>query len=473
MRIILSFLVAFFFSISYAQKTDSTITRGYVNNNFEIKTWLSEHQFFEKNLDLESIQTFNDEIGYKHVKYFLRVNGLEVFPKRITAHYKGNALTEITGDFITLGAEFPSAVPTFENSQIIDLAKNHLKASIYDFDTDSTLLPDPELLYFQSNDSTNTYTLAYKITLCANEPLYKATLYFDAASGQLLLEYKIIKHSNTQATVSTAYSGNQTIGTYQSTTNAVFELKNMTLGGGIYTYNLFNGTNSSSASIAQSNDNLWIYNSAVDKAILDAIWGTEKTYNYYKNNHNWNSYDNLGSAMKSCVHYSTNYSNAYWNGSSMTYGDGNGTTYLPFTAIDIIGHEITHGVTQNSAALIYSGESGALNESFSDIFGSCVKYYSKPSSFNWKLAREIFVNSGCIRDMENPNAKGDPDTYQGLYWDSNGEVHTNSGVQNFWFYLLAEGGSGSNDLGNIYNVQGIGHLQCSRNRHRKSCENCF
>ena len=144
----------------------------------------------------------------------------------------------------------------------------------------------------------------------------------------------------------------------------------------------------------------------------------------------------------------------------MTYGDGNGTTYGPLVCLDIVGHEIVHGVTQHTANLVYSYESGALNESFSDIFGECVENFAKGSN-DWQMGTEIGINrDGSIRSMNNPNKFQDPDTYQGTYWHTsssdNGGVHVNSGVQNKWFYILTVGESGTNDKGNAYNVTGIG-----------------
>ncbi|NJO87702.1 MAG: PKD domain-containing protein [Chloroflexia bacterium] len=144
----------------------------------------------------------------------------------------------------------------------------------------------------------------------------------------------------------------------------------------------------------------------------------------------------------------------------MTYGDGDGINYFPLTCTDIIGHEITHGVTEHSADLVYAYESGALNESFSDIFGTCIDFYLNPETANWILAEQISSTNAPLRSLENPNSLGDPDTYQGNYWvtgsSDNGGVHTNSSVMNYWFYLLTNGGSGVNDNNDTYSVTGIG-----------------
>ena len=123
----------------------------------------------------------------------------------------------------------------------------------------------------------------------------------------------------------------------------------------------------------------------------------------------------------------------------MTYGDGDGSTFSPLTELDICAHELSHGVTGNSSNLIYSYESGALNESFSDIFGVSVDFFAKPATANWLIGDVTYTPSNAndaLRYMNNPNLGGQPDTYLGTSWytgtGDNGGVHYNSGVQNFW-----------------------------------------
>ena len=179
-----------------------------------------------------------------------------------------------------------------------------------------------------------------------------------------------------------------------------------------------------------------------------------------KSRFNRNSYDGNGAKIRSYVHYGTRYVNAFWNGSVMTYGDGNGSSWFPLTSLDICGHEIAHAVTTNSAGLVYRYESGALNESFSDIFGNAIERYADSTQFNWRMGEDIMNSKNGIRNMANPKTHGDPSTYKGNYWHTspsdNGGVHTNSGVQNYWFYLLCEGKTGTNDNGDKYSVDSLG-----------------
>jgi len=223
-----------------------------------------------------------------------------------------------------------------------------------------------------------------------------------------------------------------------------FILREKGRGKGIETYNLQNGTNYGNAVDFVDDDNYWNnYNAAKDEIATDAHWGTEMTYDFYFNNFGRNSIDDNGFKLRSYLHYSNNYSNAFWNGQWMTYGDGNASSN-PFLSIDIIGHEISHGLTTFTANLIYASQSGAINEGFSDVFGNMIERYAKPTAYSWELGEDIGY---VLRDMSNPNSKGDPDTYEGSYWidtencvpDNNNDncgVHTNSSVLNFWFLML-------------------------------------
>lgn len=217
---------------------------------------------------------------------------------------------------------------------------------------------------------------------------------------------------------------------------------------------------------------------------LDVHWGMEKTYDFYKNILNRNSYDNKGTRIYQMVNPNHDddvfYSlplNAFAIKKSpypMAYGMGLISldvleSMLPVVSIDIIAHEFTHLVTalNGNGGLEYLGEAGALDESFSDIMGISVKNYVKGKN-NWLIGDEVMVYYSNLRSMKDPNSSKDgdapqPDTYRGLFWantqdeeSDNGGVHTNSGVQNFWYYLLCEGGTGTNDKGKNYNVTGIG-----------------
>jgi len=293
--------------------------------------------------------------------------------------------------------------------------------------------------------------------------LSRREIYISAINGAVLFENNLLHTANVKGTATTAYSGTQTINTDSTASNS-FRLRQTVSGGGVNTYDLANGTNYANAVDFTDSDNNWNnVNTNKDEYATDAHWGAEQTYIYFDSLFGRNSINDNGFILNSYLSYSTNYANAFWDGQRMTYGDGN-FSIDPLVSIDIAGHEIAHGLTTFSANLIYQSESGALNESFSDIFGSAIEFFGKSASANWTIGEDIGL---VIRSMSNPNSYGDPDTYDGTNWANvNGcipsrqndycGVHINSGVQNFWFYLLTNGGSGTNDNNESYSVDGIG-----------------
>lgn len=322
----------------------------------------------------------------------------------------------------------------------------------------ATFRPKGSLVYYSGEKDVEPFSLrlAWKFDIYAQEPMSRQIVFVDAENGKILGKRELMHETNANGTAQTVYSGLQSITT--DFTGATYRLSETGRGSGINTYNLLTGTTFGAAVDFTDADNNWNnVNVAKDEYATDAHWAAEKTYDYYLQKFSRNSIDGLGMALNSYVHYGAGVFNAYWDGSRMLYGDGDASHgNKPLTSLDVCGHEITHGVTENESALVYSYESGALNEGISDIFGTVIEAYARPTSNDWLVGGDFFT----IRSMSNPNAYGQPDTYEGTYWytgsSDNGGVHTNSGVLNYWFYLLTAGGSGTNDNGFVYNVTGIG-----------------
>ncbi len=196
-----------------------------------------------------------------------------------------------------------------------------------------------------------------------------------------------------------------------------------------------------------------------DDIAIDAHWGAGLVYDYWKNVHNRLSYDNKNSAIKSYIHYGPAYDNAFWNGSSMTYGDGSGTAvgggFRPLVSLDVCGHEIGHGVCTFTSDLVYESESGAMNEGLSDIWAAAIERYAienVDATLDYEyfqIGEQIAADNEGLRRMDNPKRYSNPDTYGGENWSNpdcvpnlaNDQcgVHNNSGVLNKWFYLLVMG----------------------------------
>jgi Zn-dependent metalloprotease len=220
-----------------------------------------------------------------------------------------------------------------------------------------------------------------------------------------------------------------------------------------------------------------------DVAVNEAYEGSGATFDFFKEVYQRNSIDDFGMRLDSTVHYGQRYNNAFWNGSQMVYGDGDGELFNRFTiSIDVIGHELTHGVTQFEAGLIYRGQSGALNESFSDVFGALIKQRilnQTADQADWLIGEGLLtskVNGKALRSMKAPGTAYDdrvlgkdpqPADMKNLYKGTgdNGGVHINSGIPNRAFYLVATalGGYAWEKAGKIWYIALTERLRPSSN----------
>ena len=407
---------------------------------------------------LRALRKETDEVGYTHEKFQQLYRGVKVDGAEFSVHSKDGQFDLMTGDYWKI-ADL-DVKPAITASVALNAALTFVGARQYAWDDavkagfPEYSKPQGELVIVADPEGQAAPRLAYKFDIYATEPLYRAHVYVDARTAAVFQEHPLLFDANVPATGNSLYNGS--VPFTADFTGTLYRLRQTAMGSGIQTFNLNHGTNYNTATDFTSAT----ANFTADGSAVNAHWGAERTYSYYQSQHGRNSYNNAGGLIKSYVHYSNNYVNAFWDGTRMTYGDGDGVTYSPLVSLDICGHEITHGVTQYSANLTYSNESGALNESFSDIFGEAIENYAAGPN-DWLMGADIFISgSGAIRNMADPNQYADPDTYHGTYWYSgtadNGGVHTNSGVQNKWFYILAHGEAGTNDLGNAYNVAGIG-----------------
>ncbi|MDX3609594.1 MULTISPECIES: M4 family metallopeptidase [Streptomyces] len=256
----------------------------------------------------------------------------------------------------------------------------------------------------------------------------------DATSGEKLYEWQAVHNG----TGNTQYNGQVTLGTAPS-----YTLTDTTRGNH-KTYNLNRGS-SGTGTLFSGPDDIWGDGTPqnAETAGADAHYGAAETWDYYKNVHGRSGIRGDGVGAYSRVHYGNNYVNAFWQDSCfcMTYGDGSGNV-KPLTSLDVAAHEMTHGLTSVTAKLVYSGESGGLNEATSDIFAAGVEFYSNtdqdPGDYLVGEKIDINGNGTPLRYMDKPSKDGSSKDY----WYSgigNVDVHYSSGPANHWFYLLSEG----------------------------------
>ena len=438
-----------------------------VGKEIEFSNWQS---WLNKTLKLSPAMGFSllnvqkDQKNEIHYRYNQTYDGIPIYGNTFIVHTRNNKVYSLNGNIIS-SLDIGSSAGLSEQA-VLAYALGAINATIYKWqmlgeeallkkstnNNEATYYPKGELVFVpeKGNFKSQEYRLAYRFDIYADKPLKRVYIFVDANTGKIIMTLDRIHTTDTPGTALTKYSGTQTITTDSYSDS--YRLREASRGNGIETYNMLTTTNYGSAVDFTDADNYWNnFNPQYDEVATDAQWGTEMTYDYFMNKFNRNSIDGNGFKLVSYVHYDMDYANAFWDGQRMTYGDGD-TTFSPLTTLDICGHEITHGLDEMTANLIYQDESGALNEGYSDIFGTCIEWYARPANADWLMGADIGTP---FRDMSDPNAYGQPDTYLGTNWDPAGEVHQNAGVLTYWFYLTAHGGSGTNDIGNAYNITGI------------------
>ncbi len=383
--------------------------------------------------------------------------------------------------------------PTMTSDQALASAKAKMGATLFRWESpfwenDIKIRKGPNATYFPkielviAESPTGGYRLAYVMDLFSANPTDEKRYVVDANTGGILSEISL-QHDCNGTTAGTIFNGSRGISTDKFATGPDnFRTRDDCTAAIINIRDWNSATTTSSPVDITSATNTWTTNN--QRFAATVLWATEQAAAYYLGTFSRNSYDNSNGdvdgfinaqfAVSGSATPTANNASMSFSGGTLKVGLGNaGTLGNSFGALDILGHEYTHAVTGSEAGLVYSGESGALNESFSDIFGEMVE--------NATLGNCDFLvgndrTNGALRNMTNPNARSDPDTYLGTNWvtiggtcdgtNDNCGVHTNSGVQNFWFFLLSEGGSGTNDNGDPFNVTGIGRADAQRIAYR-------
>lgn len=457
---------------------------------------------------IKSAKLFSD---FSDEKYQLYHNGIKVEFANYMLHYvKGNLVSMNGESYDTNDLNTQADV---SESAALGTAMKYIGSKVLmtntEYGREINYQPKGELVLLpvEAADGKYRLLLSYKFDIFSAEPFLRSNVYVDAKSGAVLLNDQIMKHTGEHShgkgisgtspagpenqstqdfasifvagSAQTKYSGTKSIET--TLVSGKYALKDNTRGGGVNTYN---NNNANYTSLTKNNitdtDNNWTtaeHSSTGNDVALDVHWGVEKTYDYFKDTFNRNSYDNQGAVLDSYVHVRSSWENAAWTGSAMVYGDG-ASTFKPLGAFDVTAHELGHAVCQETANLVYQRESGALNEGLSDIWGTVIENAYAPEKQNFLIGEDITkVAPNYLRSMSNPNSglSKQPDTYKGTYWkdasnscipnpdtNDNCGVHYNSGVLNYWFYLLVTGGSGTNDIGNSFTVAGIGFEKAAK-----------
>lgn len=414
-----------------------------------VLSYLESEESVYQNIDAEDFQVITeetDELGFTNIKLQQLHQGIPVYGSVLAAHIREDGvLTSISGELV-------QDLPEINEQNIAGLLNPEKASALILADLEGKLKTVPEinqnesptLVFYEGNGEAK---LAYssRIEFLSPEPGNYSYM-IDAENGTVLASANQIHTADPEGENSRT-RGKGVLGDIKKLNTVKNKggtfLLDRTRGKGIATYDAKN--------MLTIPGTLWLdtdhkLNSTYDRAAVDAHAYAGQTFDYYHKVHKRSSYDGKGARVISTVHYGEAYNNAFWSGSQMVYGDGDGILFTSLSgSLDVVAHELTHAVTQTTAQLIYQGDSGALNESMSDIFGAIIEgHYSKRP--DWLIGEDIYTPKqagDALRSLSDPTANGLPDHYTKRYLgtDDFGGVHINSSITNKAAYLLANGGT--------------------------------
>lgn len=395
-----------------------------------------------------------DQFGMRHMRLSQTYQGLPVYGAELIAHFSADGvLNAVNGTYVDNIAVDPT--PQMNAAQARDAAVNDLKSFFGSGQPSQT-----ELMVFPWEGKNY---LAYRTEIFSSTPMGRWEYFVDAKTGDIIYKANRIMDADAIGTgvgvmgsprshIDTDFNGSvysMIDNTRQAANNPHGHNGQMPPGDVIRTYV---ASTSLPGTLATDPDNIW--GAASQASSVDGHVYTAVMYDWLLSTFGRNSFDNAGATMTVSVDYSAEgNNNAYWNGIQMVvWSWGTGWRSLAGCP-DVIGHEWSHAVTGYTSGLIYEKESGALNESFSDMMGTAFEFaHDTLDTPDWYMAENGQISGGYFRDISNPPARYDPDYYGGTYWvnvvgctpSNNNDycgVHTNSGVGNKWFYLLSAGGT--------------------------------
>lgn len=426
-------------------RTEDIIFR-YIDGNkdkYKLGTKSAKESFIVKKQE-------NDQLGAKIIRLQQTYNTVPVWGSTQVAHVDNKGvLTVFSGTVIPdLDKKLQQPNQKISADEAMSIVEKELN-----FKLNYDVKPKSEFVVY-AKDGTVSY--AYHVHLGFLSPQPGNYDYFiEAETGKILDHIEILYAANTPKNIigtKVMGTGKDSFGNTKKLNllkfNSTYYLVDKTRGQGIYTYDAQNKGSDDDTSFLPGillSNKTNRFTSKNTQAAVDAHIYAGIVYDYYKKVQGRDSYDGNGSKIISSVHFGQQYENAFWDPDlkQMIYGDGNGLTRSLTAAIDVVGHELTHAVTESSSNLIYRDESGALNEAISDVFGTLIEYYSD-SNPDYLLGEDLYFKPGkAMRSMSDPTQFHDPDHYSKRYKGMNQSllVHKNSGIINKTAYLIAEGGT--------------------------------
>ena len=376
----------------------------------------------------EVVSAETDNLGFTHYTLKPKVNGKAALHSEVKVHVNQEGQIVFVNGDLDQKALAPTNSQKISSETAVDKAFE--AAGVKESEVknmDRKVVKKAELAI---NAESNKYVYDVQLIYITPEPA-NWHVQIDAETGA------VIQKKNLLEEVATTGYGYGNKGDYKSlnlvSDSGKYYLVDQTHTGNIETYDARN--TETNFTLMSDYDNA--FTSTSQRSGVDAHYYADQVYDYYLNTHNRNSYDGKGAPLYSVVHFGRNYNNAFWNGEAMFYGDGDGRTFSPLSgANDVIAHELTHAVTEHTAGLVYQYQPGALNESFSDVFG----YFVDP---DFLMGEDVYtpgVAGDALRSMSNPEQYNQPahmNQYRNLPNTKDGDyggVHINSGIPNKAFY---------------------------------------
>lgn len=390
----------------------------------------------EAELVLDSV--LEDDLGQTHLRFDQVYQGIPVFGSQVIVE-----LDQVSGNKI-FGKADPSVRRLLTKPTISAAAATESATTALGYAGQFASPPTTELVILPSQDGSGAAALTWLVELAiedGTEATARHRYFVSAHDGGVVMHYDALP----QATGASYYSGNVSIGTTYALLNDgkyLYRLWDKTRA--TYTTDMRHSTSDTDTGGVFSNaTDVWGNTSPYrETAAVDAHFGVTKAWDYFRQRQGWTGINGAGEGVISRVHYGAGWANAKsWNG-VLTFGDGDSVGTRAWVSVDIVAHEYTHAVIERTANLVYSYQSGALNESFADIFGTAVEFYTgiRP---DYLIGEDFGIQQQALRNMAHPPQYGHPDhaSRYVVTTDDNGGVHINSGIPNKAFYLLAVGGT--------------------------------
>ncbi|MEA9423077.1 M4 family metallopeptidase [Aeromonas caviae] len=358
--------------------------------------------------------------GQQRIRYEQTWQGIPVWGQVLVADQAlGGQVNQVSGTMLRkIDADLTGPAVALSASDAARQARSGAKGS------------NEQVKLFVMQDETGQARLVYLVSwLAASKEPSRPFVMIDAQTGSELKRWEGINHKD-----ATGPGGNVKTGKYFYGADfgplQVDDNCRMT-GTNVDTLNMNHGTTGGTIHQFTCPENTVKEINGAYSPLNDAHYFGNVVFDMYRN---WYNTAPLSFKLKMRVHYSRNYENAFWDGSQMTFGDG-ATTFYPLVSLDVAAHEVSHGFTEQNSGLVYSGQSGGINEAFSDMAGEAAEYYMKGSN-DWLVGAQIFKGNGSLRYFEDPARDGKSIGHASDYYDGI-DVHHSSGVYNRAFYLLA------------------------------------